>query len=302
MQHPPAESVRRLRVLAHAYAVLVAFVFGLIVLGALVRAHGAGLACPDWPLCFGAFVPAFDLKVGFEWAHRVAAAAISLGFAVAAGLSFKLRRYRGHLLVATALLLLQILLGALTVWNLLAVWTVTAHLLVGNAFNMALLLMVLRLREELRPRARPPVRASLRVVVFVLAALGVLQIALGGLVSSSYAGLACPEWPTCNGGEWAPTWRGAVGLHLLHRSVGYILVLGLVGAACAARCAGPVGRLLIVGAGLGLAQGIVGIANVLLKLPVEVTGLHSALAALWVLVFTALLRETALAGSARHPA
>ena len=45
--------------------------FCLIVVGALVRANDAGLACPDWPLCYGEFVPTFDLKVAFEWGHRV---------------------------------------------------------------------------------------------------------------------------------------------------------------------------------------------------------------------------------------
>jgi heme A synthase len=41
------------RVLGWGFAGLAAASFVLIVLGALVRAHGAGLACPDWPLCFG---------------------------------------------------------------------------------------------------------------------------------------------------------------------------------------------------------------------------------------------------------
>jgi hypothetical protein len=47
------------------------------VLGALVRAHEAGLACPDWPLCFGELVPRFDLKVAFEYGHRVTAGAVA---------------------------------------------------------------------------------------------------------------------------------------------------------------------------------------------------------------------------------
>ena len=39
------------RKLGRAFFALAALTYGLIVLGALVRAHGAGLACPDWPLC-----------------------------------------------------------------------------------------------------------------------------------------------------------------------------------------------------------------------------------------------------------
>ena len=59
---------------------LVALTSMLIVLGALVRANGAGLACPDWPLCFGQAVPEFDLKVAFEWSHRVLAGGVGLVF------------------------------------------------------------------------------------------------------------------------------------------------------------------------------------------------------------------------------
>jgi cytochrome c oxidase assembly protein subunit 15 len=108
-------------------------------------------------------------------------------------------------------------------------------------------------------------------------------MALGGLVSSGYAGLACPEWPTCNGGSWFPSWRGSVGLHLMHRSNGYLLLLVLCGAAFALRADPRVGRATSLAAALGLAQVAAGVANVRLGLPIEVTALHSALAALLVL-------------------
>jgi cytochrome c oxidase assembly protein subunit 15 len=128
--------------------------------------------------------------------------------------------------------------------------------------------------------------------VAAAAALGVLQIALGGLVSSSYAGLACPDWPTCLGGAWFPTWRGPVGLHLAHRMNGYALLLALGAAAVATRGAGGLGRLCALGLAVGTLQVAVGVANVWLHVPVEVTALHSALAAALVLLLTAAVRRT----------
>jgi cytochrome c oxidase assembly protein subunit 15 len=122
-------------------------------------------------------------------------------------------------------------------------------------------------------------------------ALLAVQLVLGGLVSSRYAGLACPEWPTCNGGVWFPAWRGAVGLHLLHRVNGYLLVAALVAHALACRGAGHLARLAGLAAALGIAQVLVGIANVLSGIPVELTGLHSGLAAALVLTAAAAAHE-----------
>ncbi len=283
--------------LSAGFLALAFLTLALIVLGALVRAHGAGLACPDWPLCFGELVPRMDLKVAFEWSHRVVAGSVALVFA---GLSAAAWRSgaatplaRRLLVVAAALLAVQIVLGGLTVLLLLASWTVTAHLLTGNAFAAALLLVACELRDRDLP-PRPPIRAGERRLVLAAAALLGLQLALGGLVSSGYAGMACPEWPTCNGGRWFPSLRGAVGLHLLHRTTGYALVLLLAGTAWACRGDPGLRRLSALALALGACQVAVGAANVLLGVPVELTALHSALAAalVWTLALSA--REVAL--------
>ncbi len=274
--------------LARGFAVLIAITTALIVLGALVRAHAAGLACPDWPLCFGQVVPEFDLRVAFEWSHRLLASFVSLLFVGLSALVFR-RTAAGHparrrIAFAGLLLAAQVLLGALTVWSLLAKWSVTAHLLAGNSFNAALLWIALALRGT-PPREVTPRTA--RVLVIVVAALLVSQLALGGLVSSGYAGLACPEWPTCTGGEWFPAWGGAVGIHLHHRVNAYLLVIALAAAAFACRKLAQLRALTALAVALGFAQACVGVSNVLLGLPVEVTALHSALAALLVLAVAA---------------
>jgi cytochrome c oxidase assembly protein subunit 15 len=281
--------------MARAYAALCALTTGLIVLGAMVRAHGAGLACPDWPLCFGEVVPRMNLEVAFEWTHRLVAGAVSLSFAGLGALALRRpalrRRVLAPLAAAAALLATQVLLGALTVWHLLAAWTVTAHLLVGNAFNACLLLTALQLGGNTHGElARIP--AAARAAVAAAAALLFVQLVLGGLLSSTYAGMACPEWPQCNGGAFFPSLRGAVGLHLAHRWNGVLVLLALGGAAAAARGVPRLGGLTALALALGVVQLGAGVANVLLAIPVEVTGLHSLLAALLVLAITASLHAS----------
>jgi cytochrome c oxidase assembly protein subunit 15 len=282
--------------LAGAFGALVALTFGLIVLGALVRANDAGLACPDWPLCFGEVIPRMNLEVAFEWTHRGVAGALAVGFTTLTLLALRRSGTRaatgGLLAVGAALLALQVLLGALTVWRLLAAWTVTAHLIVGNSFALILLWTALALRDRARPglpRAAAPLPAQ-RLLALV-AVLLFAQMLLGGLVASRYAGLACPDWPSCHGGEWFPTWQGPVGLHLLHRINGYALFAALATAAFSCRAVPALRRISAVALGLVTAQIVVGIVNVWLRLPVEVTALHSALAAGLVLSVSLAVRE-----------
>ncbi|UCE86107.1 MAG: heme A synthase [Deltaproteobacteria bacterium] len=292
--------------LAIAFSTLALLSFGLIVLGALVRAHGAGLACPDWPLCFGQLVPPLDLKVGFEWTHRLVAGGVSIVFAILAVSSLRQpatgAATRRLLAVAAALLVVQVILGGLTVLRLLAPWTVTSHLLTGNAFAAALLLIALQLREDAAPRARRAASASDRFAVTLPAVLLVLQIGLGGLVSSNYAGLACEQWPTCNDGVFFPSFAGAVGLQLAHRLAAYALLAALVYAALATRRQPELARITGLALALGLLQIGVGVANVLLRTPVEITGLHTGLAAALVLTLSFAVREVVLRERPSHGA
>jgi cytochrome c oxidase assembly protein subunit 15 len=298
--HDPAARMR-LRSAAGCFA-LVALTYLLITLGALVRAHDAGLACPDWPLCFGEFVPQMNLEVTFEWTHRLIAGSVALFFgALGVGLlrspetPLATRRLLG---LATALLATQILLGALTVWLKLASWTVTAHLITGNSFCVTMLLIGYSLRDSVHGRAaRPAATSHARAIVIGCAALLFAQMVLGGLVSSRYAGLVCTEWPACNGGLWFPTFRGNVGLHLLHRLNGYALIAAIVWALAASRDDGPLRRLLTLLLALAVAQIAVGVANVLLGLPQEITGLHTALAAALVLTLTLAVRDLYTGGA-----
>ena len=275
--------------LARAYFGLAGLTYGLIVLGALVRAHGAGLSCPDWPLCFGDVIPQLDFKVAFEFGHRVLAGSIAIFFALLAAATLRQpglgRTLRPALAIAAGLLALQIVLGGLTVLKLLASWTVTSHLVTGNAFALALVLIGRRVAEisgtggASGATTAPEATALVRTATTAVAGMLACQIVLGGLVSSNYAGLVCPDWPTCSDGEFFPTFLGIRGLHVLHRTFGYVLVAALPLAALLARRSPGLAGWLRLTSGIALCQVAAGIANVLLRLPVEITALHSALAA-----------------------
>jgi heme A synthase len=289
--------------LAFGFQVLVVLTFCLIVLGALVRAHDAGLACPDWPLCFGELIPEIDLWVGFEWSHRLLAGSVSAIFAFLSWRAWRSSartRYVTVLLTGAAgLLAVQIILGALTVWLKLAPWTVTAHLITGNSFASLAFLLALAFRTHDRD-LRPPVSSGKRLWITATGGLLLIQLGLGGLVSSQYAGMACPEWPTCNGGVWFPTWEGGVGIHLLHRITGYALVVCLGATAFGCRDDRRLRGATALAFAFGLLQASIGVASVLNGIPTEITGLHTALAAALVLTQVFALQQAWSAVGARR--
>jgi cytochrome c oxidase assembly protein subunit 15 len=287
-----AESRARAAFVARACFVFNGFILANIVLGALVRAHGAGLACPDWPLCFGDVIPRFDFRVAWEVSHRYVGwsfglAYLALGFGVLRDAA--LRRAAGRVwAVGIALLAVQGVLGALTVWQLLAAWSVTSHLIVGNLWNACVLWLGLRLRGHASGAASAPMTRSARAAVALSALFLSFQIVLGGLVSSRYAGLACSQWPSCYGDEWFPVWGmdNLVGLHVHHRANGYLLAGVLAWLAFAARSVPALAGRARLALGLVFVQIAVGVANVLLQLPVEITALHSLFAGALVLSVT----------------
>jgi cytochrome c oxidase assembly protein subunit 15 len=196
------------------------------------------------------------------------------------------------LIIAAALIAVQITLGALTVWLKLAPWTVTAHLITGNSFAAAALLLALAFRAKKNVHDNPPPASTrMRLWITLVGGLILIQLWLGGLVSYHYAGMACPEWPSCNGGVWFPAWRGTVGLHLFHRITAYALIVCLGVAALCCRRDGCLRGATALAFSIGALQAIVGVASVLNGIPVELTGLHTALAAALVLTVVFALQK-----------
>jgi cytochrome c oxidase assembly protein subunit 15 len=124
-------------------------VFLQLVLGALVRHTGAGLAIPDFPLAFGRLVPPIETPlVAVHFAHRVGAAVVTSILLVVASAVFRHhaanRRLVRLVTLALALLSLQITLGATIVWTHRAVLPTTTHLVIGAALLATCLVTTLR--------------------------------------------------------------------------------------------------------------------------------------------------------------
>lgn len=244
-----------------------------------------------------------------EMVHRYFAGTLGLVILALAVWAWVRRRQPGQPvklpLFLLALVIFQAALGMWTVTLQLKPLVVMAHLLGGMTTFVLLGLLALRTRAQ-----RPAVPAAARRWRGLAAgALLVLagQIALGGWTSSNYAALACPDFPTCQG-TWLPEtdfgeafvlWRGLgvnyefgvldhparTAIHLTHR-LGAVITLLVVGWLALGllrdRAAGLGGHGLLIGLIL-LTQVGLGIANVVLHLPLPVAVAHNAVAALLLL-------------------
>lgn len=180
----PQDRVRRL-VWKMAIATLI-----LMAIGSATRVMNAGLACPDWPLCYGTLFPAqqMNLQVFLEWIHRLDAALIGLMTIALVVYSWWQRRALPNwtpwmAILALGLILFQGVLGGLTVTEMLRFDIVTAHLGTALMFFMTLLIIgVLLLPHQATGTVGKLPWFSLTATILVY-----LQSLSGALVGSRWA-------------------------------------------------------------------------------------------------------------------
>lgn len=259
--------------------------FLLIVLGGWVRITGSGMGCgPDWPLCNGRLIPLMDLETFIEWSHRLLAAVVGLlvaGLAAHAWWPGRGPGWRGRRTLsalALVLLVVQVLLGAVTVWLELPPASVILHL--GTAMALLAVLLVGAAGELSGPRTAGGDGPA--VTAWGLAAGGFVVVLLGALVANLDAAPACQGFPLCNG-ELIPPGDFLVHLHWGHRLAAYglaLATLALPAWVARRRPEDPAARraawaVLL----LAVAQVGVGAAMVLQTLPEGLRALHVALGA-----------------------
>lgn len=312
--------------------------FDLVVFGAFTRLSDSGLGCPDWPGCYGSGTPlgaseqiaaaqsampsgpVTHAKAWIEMLHRYLASVVGALILILTTLAWRQRKQFGGVWLPSLTLVwvcVQGAFGALTVTMKLYPAIVTLHLLGG-----VLLLMMLGVQAAAysEPQA-PRLPSGLSSFLYISLALLMLQIALGGWVSTNYAVLACSEFPMCQG-QWWPNmnfqqgfeiWRALgvnaggqpigfealTAIHYAHRLMAYGVVLVLAVLTWQLLRAGWTKPARYLG-WLTALQVLTGLSNVVLGWPMLAALLHTAGAAALALLLSWMVAKARSALAARH--
>lgn len=269
-----------------------AVIFGLIIVGGVVRSTNSGLGCPDWPTCHGRLIPKWEKHTLIEYSHR--ATATVAGLLVAAVLVVAWRKYRRVPAVlypafaAAILILVQAWLGKETVENELPPGIVAVHLTMALTILSILVLLTTTTFALSSPGSLNfSVGKGFGRIAIAASVLTIVLMIVGSYVSGAGYGLACNGWPLCNG-EVVPTAHAtSVQIHFLHRFLALVLglmLVALVWRGARERTTAPAAfSLALLALALYFLQAMVGAANIWTKLAAEVVAAHLALATLlWI--------------------
>ena len=307
--------------------VLVFMTFDLIVFGAFTRLTDSGLGCPDWPGCYGTSNPwhaiseiqqaeanmptgpVTVIKAWIEMIHRYLAMTVGALILIQVAVTWSKLRNLGEkpLLGSLGLLILVCIQGAFGAWTVtqkLQPIIVTIHLMLALVLLACLTTYAqqewIGASSPAIPRQSKPLSAKLLLLAAIVLCI---QIFLGAWVSTNYAVLACPDFPTCMDRLWPETawqegftlWRGlglnAQGesitpvalqtIHWAHRvfAIAALVVLGALGISTLSlrhsKSSGmdKIAKLLL---GLLALQALTGISNVVFQWPLLAALMHTA--------------------------
>jgi heme a synthase len=328
LRHRGARPAQRLRALT---LITLFLTFDLTLFGAFTRLTDSGLGCPDWPGCYGNLSPlgahheittaqaalpsgpVTHAKAWVEMLHRYLATGVGVLITVLMIGSWLAHRRDEQAISpwwATATFIGVCLQGAFGAWTVtlkLYPAIVTLHLL-----GAMVLLMLLSAQSQGYVRAPVAVPDALRRWIVPVWVLCVVQVVLGGWVSTNYAVLACSEFPMCQGRWWpdmdfahaftvlrplgvghdgeAIPFAALTAIHMTHR-IGAFVVFAAIGGlawrlwATSDRSARRFGWAL---AGVAAWQLASGLGNVVLGWPLVAALSHTGGAAMLLIVMTLL--------------
>ena len=213
-----------------------------IILGTLVRVTDSGLSCPDWPLCYGLWFPSrekIDLIEGvnfsyfqilLEWIHRLNTALIIVPLTfilfIKSIFQISLKYFKKLMFIIFSLVLIQSLIGGLTVIDKNSPWSVVLHL------SLALIFLFLTIRIFIFSINFKVVffdEISNKNIFWLISSLIIVFITmvLGAVVSKSGASLACSNWPLCNNNLLPSSLDFYMIIHTSHRLFAILSVLSI---------------------------------------------------------------------------
>lgn len=276
-----------------------AVVYILIIYGSHVRVTDSGMGCPDWPLCKGSIGPFQGFHAFMEQTHRYLAGIVSVLVILTWYLASRLRTRLAAIkpaIFTVAIVVVQVILGAITVFDSNGAPTVAAHLLAGLALlggaTVTAVATLVEKRESTEPRLGSLAWSA-------IGSAGLLYLS-GSLVVNAEAEKACASFPFCPSSQPLHL----VLLHLLHRTVALFAVIALVAFAMHAWrdwAKIPGARTLAATIiGLLVATATLGIFSALRKAPADLQDLHLAGAAAVLAVSVALATLGWLTGADRN--
>jgi heme A synthase len=290
------------KILARLSLAATLLAYGEVMLGSWTRINGAGMTCPDYPLCHGEFIPSLGGGTVWEWTHRLTAGLLSLLVLAVLAAAWKQRRSAPFVVpvgsAIAALFALQVFLGAATVHLSNSPLSVVWHWGTAMAFVASLTCTAI---FAFNASGAGEVSAGSRRQVALCGILGgtalvaFTTMCIGAYVSSSGAGLACIDIPQCAGNVVVYTPGQEV--QMLHRFVAAACLLcaviaftltWILRAGIRVRVAATAGLALV------FVQILLGLLNVALRLPIDLREAHAANAAL---VFLAFVSATVFAAT-----
>jgi cytochrome c oxidase assembly protein subunit 15 len=205
----------------------VVFTYLLMVMGNVVTTTGSGLACPDWPLCYGTVIPPRQLNIWLEWSHRLLGG--TTGFLILASVItawLKRAPHAPRLLTTTALGLLGIgaLFGGLIVIieaprleGALHLLVISFHIMLSTVI-FTLMILAFKSTSSAPAKSEDGFYPALLAIVF-------LQVFIGIFVRYGKASLACPDFPLCRGSLFPDLVDFKVTIHFLHRIMATLIFL-----------------------------------------------------------------------------
>ena len=308
------------------------FTLIVISLGAWVRLTDAGLGCPDWPGCYGLlttpdtvdelakareYYPNADIDVGKAWRemlHRYMAGLLGLYvfFITYISIKYSKRSYTLPVLISI-LIIIQAIMGMLTVTMLVKPTIVTTHLFFGML--TATLLFINSLKYSNISMSSEKIPAIALIVITITWVFLIIQILLGGWTSTNYASLACTDFPKCLD-QWYPkemifneafnvinlpdvnyeggilAYGAKVAIHYSHRITALILTFVFISALYVVFKLNKhslLKKLMSISIIFFILQVILGISNVVYSLPLNIAVWHTMNAAILMALISSAL-------------